>query len=193
MTDTIDASDVLELWFGDRSAPPSAATKKQWFSRDEAFDSMLRERFGAALVAAREGELDAWAESADGALALVILLDQFGRNCGRDTPAMYSGDAKALALAEAAIARGFDREVRREERSFFYMPFMHSESLEAQERCVELFRALEEDGSGGNSKWAIAHRDIVARFGRFPHRNEILGRESTPEEIAFLKEPGSSF
>lgn len=192
MSTTTSPDDILDLWFGDRRAPPTAATSKRWFAKDEAFDTMLRERFGEALAAARRGELDAWASAADGALALIILLDQFGRNCHRGSAAMYAGDAKGLALAEDAIDRGFDRELRPVERTFVYMPFMHAEDLAAQERCVELFRAMGADGAQ-NLEYAIAHRDIVARFGRFPHRNELLGRESTDEEREFLKKPGSSF
>ena len=184
----IEPSEVLEFWFGDRSAEPDAATKKKWWTKNPDFDATVRERFGAAITKACAGELDGWADSAEGALALVLVLDQFTRNAHRDKPEMYSGDEKAAEVACRALDRGDGAKLRQCEREFLYMPLMHAEDLALQERCVALF-----ESEGGEAKYAKMHRDIVARFGRFPHRNEILSRETTSEEHEFLKEPGSSF
>jgi uncharacterized protein (DUF924 family) len=137
------------------------------------------------------GELDAWAAGARGALALVILLDQVPRNLSRGDPRAFAGDAKALAVTKDALGRGLDRELSQAERMFLHLPLEHCEDLRDQELCVELMGRLDE-----NPKWrdyALRHRDIIKRFGRFPHRNAALGRESTAEEEAFLQEPGSSF
>lgn len=170
----MQASDVLDFW---REAGP-----ERWFRKDEAFDARFRERFLATHEAAACGALDAWANSADGALALLILLDQFPRNAFRGTPRMYATDAKAREIARRAVDAGFDRQVEPSPRSFFYLPFMHSERLEDLDRCVELTRPLGEE----SHRYAVHHRGIVERFGRFPHRNAVLGRQSTPDEEAFL-------
>ena len=185
MTDpSTDADgDVVAFWF-------SEAAKPRWFARDDAFDAELRQRFGPLLAQARRGELAHWAEHPDGALALVILLDQVSRNIHRGTPEAFAGDGLALDCAKDAIARGFDLAVAPDRRVFFYVPFEHAEKLADQERGVALFEALGDENYLGYMR---RHRDIVARFGRFPHRNAILGRISTPEEIEFLKQPGSSF
>jgi uncharacterized protein (DUF924 family) len=172
--------DVLSFWFADAS---------RWFKKDRAFDAEIRERFGALHEALERGEHEAWLDSPRGALAYVIVLDQFSRNMFRGTARSFASDARALKAACAALDRGFDRELSPPERGFLYMPLMHSEALADQERCVELFRP---EGAE-RLRYAEMHRDIVRRFGRFPHRNEILGRPSTPEEIEFLKQPGSSF
>ena len=184
------AAEVLDFWF-----PPGASGERpEWFRKDPAFDREIRERFGTALAAGLAGAFGEWCTSARGALARVVLLDQYTRNAFRDTPAAFAGDPAALATTEDAIARGFDRELGPHERGFLYMPLEHSESLATQERSVELFTALAADtGLDGPLPWAKRHRDIVRRFGRFPHRNDVLGRASTPEEIEFLKEPGSRF
>jgi uncharacterized protein (DUF924 family) len=172
------ATDVVRFW---RAAGPG-----RWFKHDAGFDAEFRERFLAAHEAAVAGELADWGATAEGALALVLLLDQFPRNAFRDTPRMYASDAQARAAADAALERGFDREVEPELRQFFYLPFMHSERLPDLERCVSLNRA-----QGGESlRYALHHRDIVAKFGRFPHRNAVLGRPSTLEEERFLAEGG---
>ncbi|MDB5956630.1 DUF924 family protein [Ramlibacter sp.] len=172
------AADVVKFW---RDAGP-----RRWFRHDEAFDAAFRERFLVAHEAAVAGELAEWGASAEGALALVLLLDQFPRNAFRETPRMYASDAQARQAAGAALAQGFDREVDDPLRQFFYLPFMHSEQLADLERCVALNRA-----QGGESlRYALHHRDIVARFGRFPHRNAVLGRPNTPEEQRFLAEGG---
>ena len=178
MPDHPSPADVLQFW---REAGPG-----RWFLHDEAFDTAFRERFLAAHEAALAGELADWSTSAEGALALVLLLDQFPRNAFRGTPRMYASDAQARAIADAALARGFDAQVEAPLRQFFYLPFMHSEHLADLERCVALNRA-----EGGESlRYALHHRDIVQRFGRFPHRNAVLGRVSTPQEQRFLDEGG---
>jgi uncharacterized protein (DUF924 family) len=176
MNDSPD--DLLRFW---REAGP-----QRWFRRDDAFDAEFRERFLAAHEAAAAGTLQHWKNTADGALALVLLLDQFPRNAFRDTPRMYATDAQAREVASAAIARGFDREVDEPLRRFFYLPLMHSERLPDLERCITLNEPL----GGEAMRYAQHHHDIVARFGRFPHRNAVLGRESTEEEKRFLEEGG---
>jgi uncharacterized protein (DUF924 family) len=167
---------VLAFW---RDAGPD-----KWFSKDDAFDQACRDHFMPTYEAAARGDLNEWELTPEGALAVILLLDQFPRNMFRGTRQVYRTDPVALMAADRAIERGFDRKVEPELRRFFYLPFMHSESLRHQERSVTLNEALDED----SFKWARHHHDIVARFGRFPHRNIILGRETTPEEEAFLRE-----
>lgn len=196
------AEAVLDFWFGPLDADGRASSERsaRWWRKSEAFDAEIRDGFGRlhSEVVAREHA--AWEETPRGALALVVVLDQLSRNMFRGSPGMYATDEEACALADRAITRAFDQELHGSERTFLYMPFMHCESLEEQERCCALFAAMAEatDGAGakdaaGSLDFARRHRDIVARFGRFPHRNAILGRESTAEELAFLQEPGSSF
>ncbi|MEJ7729649.1 MAG: DUF924 family protein [Polyangiaceae bacterium] len=175
------ADEVLAFWFSHRDS---------WWKKSSAFDAEVRDRFQALHAALLRGDHDAWREEARSALAYVIVLDQLSRNMFRDSERMYVGDTPALEAARAAIERGFDARLDKVEKSFLYMPFMHSESLEDQERSVALFTAV---GNDYNTGYAVQHRDIVARFGRFPHRNALLGRTSTPEETEFLKQPGSSF
>lgn len=200
MTHPMD--ELLDAWFGtptpDGLPPEDRSTR--WFRGGPAFDEELRARFGALHAQALTGALDGWAATPRGGLALLILLDQLSRNLGRGTAAMFAGDDRALALARGMVERGDDRAVGPFERAFVYMPFMHSEALADQERCVALFEALGADTAGPvrarmeyNLGFARAHRDIVARFGRFPHRNAMLGRPSTDEERDFLTQPGSSF
>lgn len=189
--DRIDA--ILRFWFGDGAPPPFRA---QWWAKDAAFDDEIRARFAGHRLAAITGALDAWEETPRGALALVILIDQFSRNLFRGSPEAWANDAQALRICDRAIARGLDAKLVGSERLFLYMPTMHSEDIEVQNRSVALFEALgRELGEPftNNAEYARRHRDIVARFGRFPHRNAILGRESSAEEAAFLLEPGSSF
>lgn len=171
----VSGAEVVAFW---REAGP-----ERWFAKDDGFDGECRARFLGAWEAAARGELEGWGGTAEGALGLVILLDQMPRNIFRNDPCAWSSDALARAAAEAAIGKGFDRLVAPGLRAFFYLPFEHAEDLAAQERSVALFAAL---GDADSLKWARHHRDIVARFGRFPHRNSALGRESTPEELAFL-------
>jgi uncharacterized protein (DUF924 family) len=177
MTD-FDPADVVGFW---RAAGPG-----RWFRKDETFDAEFRQRFLAAHEAAARGELDTWTRDAQGALALLILLDQFPRNAFRGTARMFDTDAKARAVARGAVAEGFDKAVEEPLRNFFYLPFMHSEHLPDQDRAVELTRALGDDPH----KFALIHREIIERFGRFPHRNPLLGRTTTPEEQRFLDEGG---
>jgi uncharacterized protein (DUF924 family) len=190
MSDTTTPGDVLAFWFG---APPHTE-RGEWFRKDAAFDAAIRERFGDALARGLAGAFGEWCGEPRGALARVVLLDQFTRNAFRDTPRAFAGDARALATADDAIRRGFDASLDRYERWFLYIPYEHSEDLAMQRRALELFGALARDeGLDGPLRYAKRHAEIIERFGRFPHRNSILGRESTPEEIAFLREPGSSF
>lgn len=177
--------DVLSFWFGARD---------RWFRKSAQTDALIRTRFGADVQAALAGALDHWADSPRGALALVLLLDQFTRNVYRDTPRAFAGDAQALALARRLVERGDDRRLGPYERWFAYMPFEHAESIEAQRESVRLFEALaEETGLAEPLVWARRHHEVIARFGRFPHRNPILGRASSAEELEFLQQPGSRF
>jgi uncharacterized protein (DUF924 family) len=183
------AQEILDFWFGDRKG-----ARAEWFRKDPAFDATIRTRFGAAVEAALDGAFAEWTRAAPGALALVLLLDQFTRNVFRDTPRMFAGDVRALATAQAAVAAHLDRGLSPHERIFLYLPFEHAEDIAMQERAIELFEQLErETGLTGQREWAEKHARVIRRFGRFPHRNATLGRESTPEEIAFLREPGSRF
>lgn len=184
------AAEILDFWF----PSGTSGTRREWFTRDLQFDRIVGERFGAPLAAALAGDFADWCVTARGSLARIVLLDQLTRNAFRGTPRAFAGDAAALATAENALARGLDRELEARERWFMYMPFEHAESLAAQDRSVALFRMLaDEGGLSGPLEWALRHREVIARFGRFPHRNAILGRESTAAEIAFLNEPNSSF
>lgn len=169
---------VVQFW---RDAGP-----RRWFKQDDAFDALFRSRFLDAHEAAAAGRLPSWADSPEGALALVLLLDQFPRNAFRGTPRMYATDALARAAADAAIAAGHDLRVDPQLRQFFYLPFMHSENLADLDRCCALMGPL----GGENLRFARHHRELVARFGRFPHRNAVLGRDSTPDEDRFLAEGG---
>ena len=183
---------VLDFWFG---KPAVDAPREAWFRKDPAFDTEIGERFGATIEAALAGELDHWeAAGPEAALALLIVLDQFTRNVFRDTARMFAGDAQALAIAHRMVESGADERLEPMQRWFAYLPFEHAESLAEQELSVELFDALRAfPASAGAYDWALSHRDVIRRFGRFPHRNQILGRESTPAEIAFLATPGSRF
>lgn len=197
------AQSIVDFWFvplpgetvaSETTKPRDRVTRDVWFRKDDAFDALIRERFGVALAAGIAGAFGHWCNEPEGCLARVVLLDQFTRNAFRGTPRAFAGDPGALASAEVALARGYERALAPQERWFLYLPFEHSESIADQERCVALFEALAaETGLDSPLPWAIRHRDVILRFGRFPHRNEILGRASTPDEIAFLAEPGSRF
>jgi len=176
-------AEVLAFWF----AP---GRRKQWFAVDQAFDGAVAAALAPAAAQAAAGALETWAATADGALALVLLLDQVPRNLGRGTPAAFASDALARQVARLALRRGFDLGRTREERVFFYLPFEHSEELADQFLSEALFATL---GDADWSFYARRHREIVERFGRFPHRNAALGRSTTPGEAAFLAEPHSSF
>lgn len=197
---------ILIFWFGDLELKdgemPSEEKRRMWWAKDEATDEYIRTNFESELLLAKEGGLQSWEYSPSGTLALIILLDQFSRNIYRGTPAAFSQDSIALDTAARGIAKGFDKTLHPAERVFFYMPYMHSEDIEIQEKSLQLFRGLEEEFKtfprlsstlSENRKYAEAHYDIIKRFGRYPHRNEILGRKSTVEELEFLKQPGSSF
>jgi uncharacterized protein (DUF924 family) len=191
----ITVDDLLAFWFG--AAPGSAdygRTRKAWFEKNAAFDAGVRRYLGAAHAAAAAARLDSWAETARGALALVIVLDQAPRNIFRGKARAFATDEEARGVAAAALARGFDRALMLIERMFLYLPFEHSERLEDQQRSLELFASLEAyPETAGCLEWASRHYEVIARFGRFPQRNSALGRATTPEEAAFLAEPDSSF
>lgn len=182
--------DVLAAWF----APPEAEWQTRWYSVNPAFDARLRQDFAECLAAARQGELDRWASTPRGALALVIVLDQFSRNLHRDSPQAFAADARARAHARQAIAQGFDRQLTPTERSFLYLPFEHSEDACDQEFSVRLFEASPDGPDfSRNFEYAQRHRDVIERFGRFPHRNAVLGRSSTEAELAFLQDHQEGF
>jgi uncharacterized protein (DUF924 family) len=175
----VDAKTVVDFW--------TLAGPERWFTRDAAFDGALAVRFGSALEQARLGAFDHWGETPEGALGLVILLDQVSRNIHRGSPLAFAGDAKALALAKTSVSRGYHQKLVPPLAMWLLMPFEHAENLETQNRCVALFGTL---GLHEMVYYAQIHLDIIARFGRFPHRNKALGRKSTAEEIAFLQAGG---
>ena len=183
-------NDVLTFWFADRSHPERELHRDEWFDQDPEFDAEIERRFGSDVEAAIAGGFSEWEFSADGMLALILMLDQFTRNMHRSTARAFEGDRRALALAKAAIDKGFDQQVSPIERQFFYMPFEHSEDLTDQDKCCSLTATLKDPEL---SDYAERHRAIIRRFGRFPHRNHALGRISTSDEVEFLKTPGSSF
>jgi uncharacterized protein (DUF924 family) len=188
------AALILAFWFGSVGSPERSGERDVWFRKDEAFDAEIRACFGNAVDIALAGGYGDWCATAEGSLARVLLLDQFARNVHRDTPAAFAGDARALATARDAVDRGVDRGLSPYGRWFLYMPFEHAEDRDMQRRSLELFGALaEETGLARPLEWAQKHADVIARFGRYPHRNAILMRASTPEEVAFLTQPGSRF
>jgi uncharacterized protein (DUF924 family) len=182
--DTQSIRDLLDFWLLPTDHPDHGKRRKIWFESTPAFDDEIRSRFGGLIRRAVAGELEHWAEAAEGALALIILCDQFTRNIYRKSADAYCGDATALATARDAVARGFHLTVPRDARTFYFTPFHHSENLADQEMSCALFETI---ADADNKSSGRKHRDIVARFGRFPHRNEVLGRESTPEELDYLK------
>jgi uncharacterized protein (DUF924 family) len=173
------SQEVLDFWFG--------LDPKQWYEKNDAFDAAIRDRFLATYEAAVAGQLVGWEETRDGALALIIVLDQFPRNMFRASQRAFAADAQALAIAKRAVEQGFDKTLPAPRRTFMYLPYTHSENLADQERCVALNRAA---GDQNSLKWAELHADIIRRFGRFPHRNAVLGRVTSPEEQAFLDAGG---
>ncbi|MFZ5891450.1 MAG: DUF924 family protein [Myxococcota bacterium] len=202
MLSLADAEAVLEFWFGelDASGMADAEHEKRWFQGGASFDAEIRQRFLAVHEAVCEGQADEWLSSARGRLAQIIVLDQFSRNMFRGSPRMFECDRRGIELAKDAIARGDDKQVRFAERMFVYMPLMHSENLADQERCVALFEAFRDEVNGAHRErvasalmFAERHREIIRRFGRFPHRNSTLERTSTAAELNFLMEPNSSF
>jgi uncharacterized protein (DUF924 family) len=177
------AETVLDFWFRE-------ATPRQWWAKSEEFDRLIEVRFAALLASAARCELHAWRSTARGRLAEIIVLDQFSRNIHRHHPAAFACDALALALAQEAVAAAADQELPEAQRAFLYMPYMHSESPAIHVLAVALFS---QPGMADNLAFELRHKAIIDRFGRYPHRNALLGRVSTPEEIAFLQTPGSSF
>lgn len=175
--------EVIDFWFNPETQP-------HWFAKSDAFDQILRDRFKHVLKQARQCELWSWRENAEGRLAEIIVLDQFSRNLFRDSPQSFAQDPLSLALAQECLSLGLDNNLSFEQRPFLYMPFMHSESKLMHEHALNLFEDL---GNPINLEFEKKHKVIIDRFGRYPHRNAILGRESTAEEIEFLKQPNSSF
>lgn len=178
-------SEILQFWF-EETEP------RQWFQRNEAFDAIIRGRFLGIYQLARDGVCDAWMGDAQGCLSLCLVLDQFPRNMFRDHADAFATDDKALAVARHAVEKSFDRLVPPVQRRFLYLPFEHSENLSDQERSVELFATLKDHDPPGYD-YARRHRDVIARFGRFPGRNAALGRETTADEIAFLRDHDEGF
>ncbi|WP_218353534.1 DUF924 family protein [Alteromonas lipotrueiana] len=178
-----EAANVLAFWFEELEP-------NQWFIKDDSLDTLIRARFMTVHNAAAQCELWPWRATAYGRLAEIIVLDQFSRNIFRNKPEAFMHDSLALALAQEAVSVGADQHLSHSERAFLYMPFMHSESLEVHSTAMELF---DEKGLQNNFEYEKKHKAILQRFGRYPHRNAILGRESTPEEKQFLTQPGSSF
>ena len=179
----VSSQDVLTFWF-------ETCTPQQWFMKDLAFDEVVRDKFHATHSAATCGELEHWRQTPDGRLAEVIVLDQFSRNMFRDSPQAFAYDPLALALAQEAVRQGDDMKLDIEHRSFMYMPYMHSESKKVHLAAVELFS---QPGAEYNYEFELKHKAIIDQFGRYPHRNAILGRESSKEELGFLQQPNSSF
>ena len=190
--EVLPVEPVLGFWFGPPDVP--GEMQERWFKRDPAFDEAIRDGFGATVAAALDGRFDAQAADPRAALALVILLDQFPRNLFRGQARAFAGDARARALATRIVDSGRDQVLTPIERSFLYLPFQHSEALADQERSVGLFLALPDTAWRAEVvRYAEAHRDVIVRFGRFPHRNQTLGRASTAAELAYLATPGSGF
>lgn len=197
-------SEVLRFWFGDlrENELPSEEKQKTWWMKSEEFDRLVEERFGDLVALAESGALCSWLETPLGTLAFIIVTDQFPRNIHRDRPGAFSRDSLALRACRGGMEKGFDRGLHPIHRVFFYLPLMHSEDPETQRMSVKTYSGLEKEYESEprirenlacSTDFAGRHFDIIERFGRYPHRNAALGRESTPEEIEFLKEPGSSF
>lgn len=176
-------TEILSFWF--QEIEPS-----QWWGKDEGFDNIISERFSGILLRASSCELSEWRKCSKGRLAEIIVLDQFTRNIHRDSPMAFSNDSLALALSQEAISVGADKELNQIECCFLYMPFMHSESLEIHNTAEILYR---NNGLKDNLNFELKHKEIIKKFGRYPHRNILLNRESTDDEVEFLKQPGSTF
>lgn len=195
MRDSLTPGEVLDFWFLPPGADGHGQPRMAWFRKDAAFDGEIRQRFLSAVEAALAGQLDDWATTPQGSLALLILLDQFPRNLFRGSARCFAGDAQALALAGRVIEQRWDLAMNAVERAFVYLPYEHSEALADQERSLALFTSLAASHAlaAGYLDYARRHHEVIARFGRFPHRNAALGRTSTPEEIEYLAQPGSGF
>lgn len=201
--DLLQVEAVLDFWFGALDAEGRADEKHQqrWWSKDPALDAAIRDRFLPLHTAILRGEREAWLAEQPRRLAYVVVLDQFSRNMFRGTPAMFSGDERALSAALGGIEQRWDKALPLDERAALYLPLMHSERLDMQQRCIQLYANQAAELPEGEARasienrlaYAVQHRDIVQRFGRFPHRNEVLGRASSAAELEFLRQPGSSF
>ncbi|MEL6471204.1 MAG: DUF924 family protein [Cyanobacteria bacterium J06623_4] len=193
------ADALLQFWFGDRTHPDYGNYRRAWFIKNADFDNQLRQQFLSDVERAAAGKCDDWTRLPESAVALLLLLDQFPRNLYRGQPKSFATDDKALAVAQHLVDSGIHETLIPAQRFFVYLPFEHSEAGAHQNRCVALMTALNQDfpnldeGFKSGLDYAIRHRDIIERFGRFPHRNEILGRQSTLEEMRFLQQPGSRF
>ena len=189
------ARAVLDFWFGAPHSPEHGTRRDVWFRQDAAFDDLIARSFGPTIETALAGGLEDWDESPHGTLARIVVLDQFTRNVFRGTPRAFAGDVFALAAARRMVGEGHDRTLSPYERSFVYMPFEHAEDLAAQDIGMQMFGDLarQHPDLEDSLRWSVRHRDVIARFTRFPHRNDILGRASTAEELAFLEQPGSRF
>ena len=181
--------EILSFWFGAPDDADYGKPQAKWFEKNDNFDAEIKQRFEQVMIDAAAGKLDDMAESPEGAVALLIMLDQFPRNVYRGSAEAFASDEHARTVATRVLERGFDQQVAPVMRSFMYLPFEHSEDLADQERSLELFTKL----GGSGIEWAEKHHVIIERFGRFPHRNEVLGRASTPEETELLTQPNSSF
>lgn len=186
---------VLDFWFGAPDSAEFGSARKAWFTKDAAFDAQVRERFGALVERALRGELDAWADAPRSALAQILLLDQLTRNAFRGTSRSFAGDARALAAASRMVGARQDEALPPFMRGFVYLPFEHAEGMAMQDEAIRLFNRLASEAPehADMLDYAHRHRAVIERFGRFPHRNEVLGRQSTAEEIAFVQQPGSGF
>jgi len=202
--DTKQIDRILGFWFGNLKEDelPSEEYRKRWWIKDHENDKRIKDDFGYDLDLAIRGELDDWKTTPEGALALILLFDQFTRNIYRNTEEAFSQDKNAIEICINGIKKGFSGELHPVQRIFYYMPLMHSEDMSMQEKSIECFSNLAKEFAtsesiakmvSGSFEYAMKHYEIVKRFGRYPHRNAILGRESTPEEIEFLSEPGPSF
>lgn len=197
---TATPQDILNFWYGDDVTGGSWQEKAAtWFSSNDELDAEIQHRFGDAFAAAADDELRTWTDSAESLAALIILLDQFSRNIHRNSPQAFANDGKALALSQEGVLRGYDQALLPIQRLFLYMPMMHAEDLQVQLNGLALFRALADEPSDaqsfleGSVNSAVEHMEIIERFGRFPHRNVILGRQSTPEEVAYMAAGGATF
>lgn len=188
---------ILDFWFGPPGNPDSsyAERRRMWFGKDEAVDTLIRQKFEEIYTKASSGDYKSWQSSSKGCLALAIVLDQFPRNMFRGNQKSFETDPQALKITQKALAQGFDRELLPVQRLFLYLPLEHSENRDHQQQAVTLFQALADEHQEFNDTYvyALKHQAVIERFGRFPHRNEILSRPSTPEELEFLQQPGSSF
>ena len=190
-----DIEEILHFWFGPIRDEPSyfAECSQRWFAQNTDFDQEIVQRFQADYERAAQGQLAHWTKTGRGGLALILVLDQFPRNMFRNDPRAFATDPLAQQIAEQMIAAGLERQLRLVERYFVYVPFMHSEQRAHQQRSVPLFQQLAAQRAHFDTSYAVRHQEVINRFGRFPHRNSVLGRVSTPAELAFLKQPDSSF